>query len=59
MNLSRIPKRTRAFDKDNSSHIWGFETVFSVSFAYVFVYHVAMVAGSFAFFLVVACEPSR
>ncbi|KAL6828399.1 hypothetical protein V8C40DRAFT_286390 [Trichoderma camerunense] len=49
VNLARIPKRTREFEKDQSSPIWGFETVFAVSFSYVLVYHVVMVAGPFIF----------
>lgn len=48
-NLARIPKRTREFEKDQSSPIWGFETVFAVSFSYVLAYHVVMVAGPFIF----------
>jgi hypothetical protein len=50
MHLERIPKRTRCFDGDKSSPIWGLEAVFAVSFAYVFTYHFVMVAGPFAFF---------
>src|SRR5579871_716724 len=48
--LHRIPKRNRCFKNDQTSPIWGLETVFAVSFAYVFVYHCVMVAGPFAFF---------
>ncbi|KAL6834007.1 hypothetical protein J3E69DRAFT_325707 [Trichoderma sp. SZMC 28015] len=48
-NLARIPKRTREFEKDQSSPIWGFETVFAVSFSYVLAYHVVMVAGPLIF----------
>ncbi|KAL7936336.1 hypothetical protein V8C35DRAFT_254880 [Trichoderma chlorosporum] len=48
-NLTRIPKRTREFERDPSSPIWGFETVFAVSFSYVLAYHCLMVAGPFIF----------
>ncbi|KAK0763040.1 hypothetical protein N5P37_004023 [Trichoderma harzianum] len=49
VNLARIPKRTREFEKDQGSPIWGFETVFAVSFSYVLAYHLVMVAGPFIF----------
>ncbi|KAL7911036.1 hypothetical protein GGI35DRAFT_332667 [Trichoderma velutinum] len=49
VNLARIPKRTREFERDQSSPIWGFETVFAVSFSYVLAYHLVMVAGPFIF----------
>ncbi|EHK15609.1 uncharacterized protein TRIVIDRAFT_228635 [Trichoderma virens Gv29-8] len=48
-NLARIPKRTREFESDPNSPIWGFETVFAVSFGYVLAYHCLMVAGPFIF----------
>ncbi|KAL6696124.1 hypothetical protein J3F84DRAFT_373091 [Trichoderma pleuroticola] len=49
VNLARIPKRTREFERDQSSPIWGFETVFAVSFSYVIAYHLVMVPGPFIF----------
>lgn len=49
-NLERIPKRTRCFERDQTSPIWGLEAVFAVSLAYVFIYHCVVVAGPFAFF---------
>lgn len=48
--LQRIPKRTRNFDEDQDSPIWGLEAVFAVSVARVFIYHCIMVAAPFAFF---------
>lgn len=49
VNLARIPKRNKTFEGDESSPIWGFETVFAVSFSYVLAYHCVMVAGPFIF----------
>ena len=51
MFLQRIPKRTKRSTNDQTSPIWGFEAVFAVSFAYVFVYHCVMVAGPLAFWV--------
>jgi hypothetical protein len=50
-NLERIPKRKRCFERDQTSPIWGLETVFAVSFAYVLMYHCVIVAGPFGFFV--------
>lgn len=49
-HIDRIPKRTKCFEKDQTSPIWGLETVFAVSFAYVLAYHCLMMIGPFAFF---------
>lgn len=49
-HLGRIPKRTKGFQSDQTSPVWGLETVFAVSSTYVFVYHCIIVAGPFAFF---------
>jgi hypothetical protein len=50
VNLNRIPKRTKAFENDHTSPIWGLRTVFAVSFAWVAAYHFIMVVAPFVFF---------
>jgi hypothetical protein len=50
VHLDRIPKRSRCFERETSSPIWGLEAVFAASFAYVLIYHFVIVAGPFAFF---------
>jgi hypothetical protein len=49
-HLQRIPKRLHCFQNDQTSPIWGLETVFAVSFAYVFIYHLLMIAVPFGIF---------
>ncbi|KAF2650593.1 hypothetical protein K491DRAFT_761638 [Lophiostoma macrostomum CBS 122681] len=49
-HLRRIPKRLQCFQNDQTSPICGLETVFAVSFAYVLVYHLLMVAIPFGVF---------
>jgi hypothetical protein len=62
-HLDRIPKRKTPFITDTTSDvvpdptdeithdIWGLGAVHSVSFAYVCAYHIAIIAGPFAFFV--------
>lgn len=49
--LGQIPKRQRSFETDQTSPVWGFETVFSPSLTHIFAYHCAMVLGPFAFWV--------
>ncbi|ODA79810.1 hypothetical protein RJ55_05406 [Drechmeria coniospora] len=50
--LERIPKRTTSFEADDTSSIWGFEAVFSPSFARTVLYHIIIILAPFVFSLV-------
>lgn len=51
MHLERIPKRSKSFERDMDSPIWGFEAVFAVSHIYVLAYHCIMVTGPLIFWV--------
>lgn len=48
--VTRLPKRTRGFQRDQTSQIWGLEAVLGVSAVHVIAYHIILVAGPFALF---------
>ncbi|KAL2836694.1 hypothetical protein BJX68DRAFT_259827 [Aspergillus pseudodeflectus] len=52
VHIQRIPKRTRCFQGDQSSPIWGLEAKFAISFAYILMYHCVILAGPFVFFAI-------
>lgn len=48
-HMERIPKRTKSFQRDMTSPIWGLETVFEPCVSRIIVYHCVVVAGPFVF----------